>query len=306
VDLVPFKTCTYDCIYCQLGRTTHKTTERLEYLPLADILAELEQKLAAGPAPDYITLAGSGEPTLNVKIGELLRRLKSLTPTPVAVLTNGSLLWRREVQDALMEADLVLPSLDAGDEDSFRYVNRPHREITFDRMVQGLVEFTGRFPKSVWLEVFLLAGVTGISAEVEKIASLTRRIRPARVQLNTVLRPPSEEFAVPLSGEQMRAFADRFDGKGEVISETEPGEPPSPLAQVVTDADVLALLSRRPCTVQGVSAGLGLHISEAAKRLKGLAEEGSVILVRKQGTIFYETTRIREKETRVSGGQSDP
>lgn len=311
VDLVPFKTCTYDCIYCQLGRTAHKTTERREYIPMADILAELEQRLAAGPAPDYLTLAGSGEPTLNVKIGELIRRIKSLTPTPVAVLTNGSLLWRREVQDALMEADLVLPSLDAGDEDLFRYVNRPHREITFDRMVQGIVEFTARFPKSVWLEVFLLAGVTGISSEVEKIATLTRRIQPARVQLNTVSRPPSEEFAFPISGEQMRVFASRFDGKGEVISESEPGEPPFPLAQVVTDADVLALLSRRPCTVRGVSAGLGLHISEAAKRLQGLAAEGSVTLVRKNGTIFYETTRTGEKGTRVPRGspfrgQSDP
>jgi wyosine [tRNA(Phe)-imidazoG37] synthetase (radical SAM superfamily) len=297
VDLVPFKTCTYDCIYCQLGRTTAKTTERREYVPMADILAELEQKLAEGTAADYVTLAGSGEPTLNVKIGELIRRIKSLTRVPVAVLTNGSLLWKREVQDALMEADLVLPSLDAGDEDLFRYVNRPHREITFDQMVRGLAEFTARFPKPVWLEVFLLAGITGILSEVEKIAALARRIQPERVQLNTTSRPPSEEFAFPVSGDQMWVFASLFDGKAQVISETEPDQSPSLLAQVVTDADVLALLSRRPCTVRGVSAGLGLHISEAAKRLQGLAAEGSVTLVRQNGTIFYETTRIMEKGT---------
>jgi wyosine [tRNA(Phe)-imidazoG37] synthetase (radical SAM superfamily) len=198
VDLVPFKTCTYDCIYCQLGRTTLKTAQRQEYVP---------------PVPDYVTLSGSGEPTLNEGIGQLIGEIKKLTYIPVAVLTNGSLLWQGEVQDALMEADLVLPSLDAGDEFLFRYVNRPHPEISFDQMVHGLAEFTRQFPKSVWLEVFLLAGVTGISPEVEKIAALARQIQPEQVQLNTVSRPPAEEFVCPVSWMQMQEFANLFAGK---------------------------------------------------------------------------------------------
>jgi wyosine [tRNA(Phe)-imidazoG37] synthetase (radical SAM superfamily) len=293
VDLVPFKTCTYDCIYCQLGRTTHKTAERHEYLPMADVLAEVEQKLADGPVPDYVTLSGSGEPTLHERIGQLIGEIKKLTYIPIAVLTNGSLLWQREVQDALMEADLVLPSLDAGDDFLFRYVNRPHREITFDQMVRGLAEFTRRFPKPVWLEVFLLAGVTGILPEVEKIAALARQIQPQRVQLNTVSRPPSEEFACPVSWNQMKEFANFFDGKAEVISEDNKLQ--SPVVHEATDADILALLSRRPCTVQGVSAGLGLHVGEAAKRLQVLVEEGSVTTVRNNKTIFYETVRTKGK-----------
>jgi wyosine [tRNA(Phe)-imidazoG37] synthetase (radical SAM superfamily) len=293
VDLVPFKTCTYDCIYCQLGRTTHKTAERHEYLPMADVLAELEQKLADGPVPDYVTLSGSGEPTLNARLGQLIGEIKKLTYIPIAVLTNGSLLWQLEVQDALMEADLVLPSLDAGDDFLFRYVNRPHREITFDQMVRGLAEFTRRFPKPVWLEVFLLAGVTGLLPEVEKIAALARQIQPQRVQLNTVSRPPSEEFACPVSWNQMQEFANLFDGKAEVISEDNKSR--SPVVHEATDADILALLSRRPCTVQGVSAGLGLHVGEAAKRLQLLVEEGSVTTVRINQTIFYETVRTKGK-----------
>ena len=116
VDLAPFKTCTYDCIYCQLGRTTCKTTERKEYVPVADILVELRRKLTEKLALDFVTLAGSGEPTLHSGIGELLGEIKRLTSCRTAVLTNGSLLWMREVQDALLEADLVLPSLDAADE----------------------------------------------------------------------------------------------------------------------------------------------------------------------------------------------
>jgi wyosine [tRNA(Phe)-imidazoG37] synthetase (radical SAM superfamily) len=161
VDLVPFKTCTYDCIYCQLGRTTEKTNLLKEYAPIERILAELKKKLALGPRPDYVTLSGSGEPTLHCRIGELIHQIKRVTPIPLAVLTNGSLLWSRCVQDALMEADLVLPSLDAGDERLFRYVNRPDELIQFETMVQGLREFNARFKKPVWLEVFLLAGVTG-------------------------------------------------------------------------------------------------------------------------------------------------
>jgi wyosine [tRNA(Phe)-imidazoG37] synthetase (radical SAM superfamily) len=293
VDLVPFKTCTYDCIYCQLGRTTHKTVDRLEYIPMADVLGELEQKLADGPVPDYVTLCGGGEPTLNGGIGPLIAEIKKFTYIPIAVLTNGSLLWQPEVQDALMEADLVLPSLDAGDEFLFRYVNRPHREITFDQMVHGIAEFTQRFPKPVWLEVFLLAGVTGILAEVEKIAALARKIQPQRVQLNTVSRPSCEEFACPVSLNQMKEFAKVFGGKAEVISEDNQSR--SPVLHQATDADILALLSRRPCTVQGVSAGLGLHVNEAVKRLEALVEVGSVTTVRNNKVIFYETVRTKGK-----------
>jgi len=291
IDLVPFKTCTYDCVYCQLGPTTNKTIERMEYVKVMDILPELERRFASGPPPDYITLAGSGEPTLNSNIGELIGRIKGLTHTPVAVLTNGSLLWMREVQDALMEVDLVLPSLDAGDERLFRRVNRPHKEITFASLVAGLTEFGERFPGPVWLEVFLLAGITGIPSQVEKVAALARRIRPARVQLNTVCRPPAEEFALRVPNDEMVRLKDRFPGMVEVISENEEAGPARPRVDDATDADILSLLSRRPCTVQGVSKGLDLRPGEAAKRLHALESQWAVATVRKDGAVFYKIVR---------------
>jgi wyosine [tRNA(Phe)-imidazoG37] synthetase (radical SAM superfamily) len=291
VDLVPFKTCTYDCIYCQLGRTTNKTTERKEYVPTADILAELEQALADRPSPDYVSLAGSGEPTLHARIGEVIRKIKRLTSIPLAVLTNGSLLGLREVQDALMEADLILPSLDVGEQRLFSCVNRPHPDIEFGTMIDGLCEFRERFRKPLWLEVFLLAGVTGIISEVKKIAALAKRIRPERVQLNTVSRPPAEEFAYSVPGSDMEEFADLFDGGAEVITEEGFGGP-GPLAlTAVIDKDILALLSRRPSTARGVSAGLGVHVGEATKRLQALVERGVVSPVKKDGASFYEIKR---------------
>jgi wyosine [tRNA(Phe)-imidazoG37] synthetase (radical SAM superfamily) len=292
LDLVPFKTCTYDCVYCQLGRTTNKTVERKEYVPVKEILAELEKKLAVEDTPDYISLAGSGEPTLNAGIGDLIGKIQGLTDIPVAVLTNGSLLWMSEVQDALMAADLVLPSLDAGDEHLFRYVNRPHGDISFERMVNGIAAFTKRFPGEVWLEVLLLAGVTGIPSEVKKIATLAERIGPARVQLNTVSRPPAEEFALPLSTDQMLALKDIFPRKVDIISQSERGGARVSAFSEARDADILALLKRRSCTSADVASGLGIHVNEALKRLEALITGGKVKTVFAAGRAFYTATAL--------------
>jgi wyosine [tRNA(Phe)-imidazoG37] synthetase (radical SAM superfamily) len=214
IDLVPFKTCTYDCIYCQLGRTTNKTMERRSYVPIEDIIGELKIKLATGEHPHYITIAGSGEPTLHSEIGELIVRIKAMTKIPVTVLTNGSLLFMPEVRAALMQADLVIPSLDAGDETMFRYVNRPHPEISFDRMVNGLIDFTRDFPGDVWLEVLLLFGITGMADETRKIAAYAERIGPQRVQLNTVCRPGGGRFCLRCGKKPDRKARPAVSGRG--------------------------------------------------------------------------------------------
>ena len=298
LDLVPFKTCTYDCVYCQLGRTTNKTLERKEYVATEEVLAELKRNLAAGAVPDYISLAGSGEPTLNAGIGDLIGKIQGLTDIPVAVLTNGSLLWMSEVQDALMAADLVLPSLDAGDEHLFRYVNRPHGDISFEQMVDGLAAFTKRFSGEVWLEVLLLAGVTGLPSEVKKIAALAERIGPARVQLNTVSRPPAEEFAWPLSTDQMLALKDIFPREVDIISRSERGGARVSAFSEARDADILALLRRRPCTSEDVASGLGLHVNEALKRLEALVASGKVKTAVTDGRSYY--TRTGSEEASMS------
>lgn len=288
VDLVPFKTCTYDCIYCQLGRTTSQTSQRGEYVPVDAVLAELKSRLALGPRPDYIGLAGSGEPTLHARIGDLIAGIKHLTRVPVAVLTNGSLLWAPDVREALMEADLVMPSLDAGDEYMFRRVNRPYPEISFDVMVEGLAAFTARFPKLVWLEVLLVEGLTGNEKEVEKIAALARRIRPGRVQLNTVSRPPAEASVKPVSAQQLSALCRLFPKAVEVISDAIPQNPlPAGLA-AATDQEILDLLARRPCTPHGVAAGLNLHLQEATKRLHALMKAGKISVLRIDNDLFYQ------------------
>jgi wyosine [tRNA(Phe)-imidazoG37] synthetase (radical SAM superfamily) len=176
IDLVPFKTCTYDCIYCQLGRTTCKTLERKEWVPLDMVVDELRQRLDS--RPDYITLSGSGEPTLFSRVDKLVDRIKQITTIPIAVLTNGSLLADKDVQRQLFKADVVLPSLDAGNDALFRLVNRPHEEISFERMLGGLIDFRRRFAGQYWLEVFVVASYSAIEAELAALRHCVDLIKP--------------------------------------------------------------------------------------------------------------------------------
>jgi wyosine [tRNA(Phe)-imidazoG37] synthetase (radical SAM superfamily) len=286
IDPVPLKTCTYDCIYCQLGRTDHRTVERREYVPLENILADLDRKLQTHPPPDYLTLSGSGEPTLYQPLDELIRQIKQRRLAPVAVLTNGSLLWDPEVRESLREADLVIPSLDAGDENLFRYINRPHPLISFEKMVAGLIEFRRYFDKPIWLEVFLLGGVTALDAEVAKIARIAKEIKPDRVQINSVARPPAEEFAYPVSRERLEQLAQAFGEPTEVVADY-PAEAEFPASTLATEADILNLLRRRPCSLQDVAAGLNTHPTELAKHLETLVKKKIITAKAKGGSIFY-------------------
>ena len=217
VDLVPLKTCPYDCVYCQLGRTTCKTVERRQWKPLEGILEEVKRRLDT--RPDYITLSGSGEPTLFTPIDRLIDGIRAMTDAPIAVLTNGSLLDREDVQRELLGADLVVPSLDGGSDSVFQRVNRPHRSLSFERMLDGLVAFRRKFTGQYWLEVFLLDDVAADPREMEALVRAAARIRPDRVQLNTVTRPPAESWAVAVSLERMAELAAMFSPPAEVIAE---------------------------------------------------------------------------------------
>jgi wyosine [tRNA(Phe)-imidazoG37] synthetase (radical SAM superfamily) len=285
VDLVPFKVCTYDCVYCQVGCTTNKTVARQEFVPMEEVLAEIEHRLAEGASPDFVTMSGSGEPTLYSRLGELIAGVKERCDVPVAVITNGSLLWMPEVRRDLRRADLVVPSLDAGDPEAFETANRPHADIRFEQMVDGLVAFSDEFDGKLWLEVFMLEGVTDTDAAVERLAEQVRRIDPDRVQINTVVRPPAESFARPASRRAMERFAALFGEKAAVIAEyRRAGAVPEVSA---THQEILSMLRRRPCSMEDVANGLSIHRNEALKYLDILKERGVVVIEDRGGVAFY-------------------
>jgi wyosine [tRNA(Phe)-imidazoG37] synthetase (radical SAM superfamily) len=272
VDVIPFKTCTFDCIYCQLGRTTNKTTERREWAPLEGVLEELRGKLVL--EPDYITIGGSGEPALYSRIGDLIDGIHAITEIPVAVLTNGSLLWDEVVRNELSKADVVMPSLDAGSNTLFRTVNKPHPAISFERLIDGLIAFRRQFHGLYWLEVLLLSGYTAIEAEVKKIAKKVAEIKPDEVHLNTCIRPPVEEYAYAVDWRRLVQLADLFSPPAEVIADSQ-----LDVVRTISSADseaILQLLRRRPCTASDIAIGLGTRLAEVIKDIEMLIREGLV------------------------------
>jgi wyosine [tRNA(Phe)-imidazoG37] synthetase (radical SAM superfamily) len=289
IDLVPYKTCTFDCLYCQLGATTRLTVERGAFVSPDGVLRELAERLATTTTPDYITLSGSGEPTLQRGLGELIAGIRRLTDRPIAVLTNGSLLWREELRAELREADLVIPSLDAGDEEHFRLVNRPHAEITLARIVEGLARFREEFGGQLWLEVFLLAGLTTDVQQVRMIGALADRIAPDRIQLNTVARPPTDPRARAASTAELAQAAALLGPRATVIAECAAAAAPQ-AAPAQADDEVLGLLQRRPCTLADLALGLGVHRLEVAKRVERLLRAGAIAMRQHHGLIYYTST----------------
>jgi wyosine [tRNA(Phe)-imidazoG37] synthetase (radical SAM superfamily) len=288
IDLVPYKTCTFDCIYCDLGRTTHKTISRQSYVSPKEIQGELELCLSVlEKKPDYITLSGSGEPTLNTSVGEIIQRIKEITSTPVAVLTNSSLLSLDEVRRDLSEVDVVLPSLDAITPALFEYMNRPNASLNIEGIISGLVQFRKKYRGQIWLEIVFCRGVNDGKEEIEKFKSVIERIEPDRVQLNTPVRPPTEEFAYPLSTAQLEEIRKRLGDKAEIICEFA-----APLGEEfdsVKDTEILDLIRRRPCTTEDISKAFGLRIDEVVKHLDRIIKTGTIRYRMYDHRCYYES-----------------
>lgn len=288
IDLVPFKTCTYNCVYCECGATTDRTTGRKEFFPVEEVESELADFLAGSPPLDFITFSGSGEPTLSLSIGEVIRFLKDRYPAyRVAVLTNGCLLADPEVRRDLLPADVVLPTLSSIYEPAFRKIHRPAPEISLEKVLRGLVQFRKEYPGEIWLEVFIVPGVNTSDEELYGLRDILREIRPDRVQLNTLDRPGTEAWVRPAGREELKRILDILD-----CPSAEPVGPPGHPAAGSTDAgdpaaQVGAMIRRRPCTIDDIAAATGLHRAEITKILRVLAETHDLRTKREERGVFY-------------------
>ncbi len=292
IDLIPKKICSYDCIYCQIGKTPHPTLKRKTYYPTEAIKQELKAFLAdpenAGRV-DILTFSGSGEPTLHAGIGDLIRYLKEITSIPVAVITNGSLLWDPRVQEDLLPADRVVPSLDAVRAESFKAVNRPVEGLPVTKVIEGLKTFRKRYKGQLWVEVLLCKGVNDSDSDLAALKRVLRDIDPDRVQLNTVIRPPSEAFALPLSPSRLEEIRTYLGEKAEVIASFDRSAIPA--YHKATEEEILNLLRRRPETALGMSRSLGLHLHEVEKYLTELLREDRLLIRRQGNEVYYEMKR---------------
>ncbi|MFH0855983.1 MAG: radical SAM protein [Candidatus Omnitrophota bacterium] len=208
VSLTPYKTCDFDCIYCQLGRTNNLTTGIKEYIKVAQVIDEfktwLENNNDTAKSLEYITLSGSGEPTLNAGFGEVISGIRKLTPIKIAVLTNASLLSEPEVRRQMHQADLIVPSLDAVTQELFIKVDRPHPSIRIENIINGLVALRKEFRGKIWLEVMLVKGVNDDIRHIRKLKEAVDRINPDKIHLNSPVRTTAEEGIFPVSKSKLR------------------------------------------------------------------------------------------------------
>lgn len=286
IDIIPYKICSFDCVYCQLGRTTNKTVKRDDYVPKEEVLSQVKEAVASKKRIDYLTFSGSGEPTLNSGIGYLIREIKRFTKIPVAVLTNGSLLFIKDLQEEIREADLVVPSLDAGTQKTLGKINRPHPSINIEKIVKGLLDFRKVFKGKIWLEIMLVKGINDFKEEIEEMKGIVKRVNPDKVQLNTVVRPPSEDFAKPLTFEDLKKIRDVF-GKGCEIIAGFKGKREEAYIQDI-EGEILNLIRRRPVTLTDISTSLGIHQNEVIKYLQVLEEKGAIKVKRYGNERYYE------------------
>jgi len=290
VDLVPMKVCSLNCIYCECGPTTHLTVKREEYVPVKAVERELSDFFARHPRPDYVTFSGSGEPTLNSGINEVMSRIKSMDAAiPVAVLTNGTLLSRQDVVEDIVDADLVLPSLDAATDQVFKSINRPHPELRVDTIIEGLVEFRRQFQGQIWLEVLIVPGLNDREEELSALKSAIENIEPERIQLNTLDRPGTVSGIRAATREELERILEFWQlENAEIIAKAEERKKTGAFRRDVESA-VLETIIRRPCTLEDLTKILGLHSNEVNKYLDVLQAEGKIKSIRQERGIFYQT-----------------
>jgi wyosine [tRNA(Phe)-imidazoG37] synthetase (radical SAM superfamily) len=289
VDLIPHKICSLNCVYCECGRSTTLTSERKEYVPVAEVYSELKDFFENHPDPDYITFSGAGEPSLHSRIGEVIAFVKELRPSiPLAVLTNGTLFSDPEVRSELMQSDVVLPSLDAATEEALKRINRPLRSIRPKSYIEGLISFSHEFSGEIWLEILILPGYNDDPENLEALKEALGKIRPHRIQLNTLDRPGSVGGLWPATHARLQEIGSFFG-----MEQVEIIAPPEERNQVKSyrtdlEAVIMETLSRRPCTLEDLEKILGLHINEINKYLGVLEKKGKIESSHQVRGTFYQ------------------
>jgi wyosine [tRNA(Phe)-imidazoG37] synthetase (radical SAM superfamily) len=318
IDPIPLKTCNWNCVYCQLGRTRPLTNERKEYYAPEEIVAQVKCALAAH-APrqiDWVTFVGSGEPLLHAGLGSMILDVKALTELPLAVITNASLLYLKEIRKDLLAVDAVMPSLDAATPELYRKINRPHPEITFERLVEGLIAFRHEYQGRLWLETMLVHGLNDTERALEDLAGALSRIRPDEVHINLPNRPPVETWVRPPNRGRLKRAAEILGSVARVVA------PPDSAStfdlsseENVVDA-IVGIITRHPMRQDELEEALDKWTpGQVSRALDELQADGRAQVVERYGlrywsakTAFYpdETHSCRNEPTSRNRRQSDP
>lgn len=285
VDILPYKTCSVDCIYCQVGRTSNLTIERKSFFPREEILSEI-LLVSKQEKPDFITFSGSGEPPLNLDLGWLVSNIKKELAAKIVALTNSTLLWMSDVREDLKLTDIVVPSLDAGTDTFWKRVNRPHPGFGFEKMIDGLIEFSREFAGELWVEVLLVKGLNDSPENIDSILEILSRMRYKRIHLNTITRPPTEKSLLALTHDELTEIAKRFPPNTEILSAFQKRG-----KHVSSGGDkerILIAASKQPVSLKDIEESLGIPSERAGKVIEEMVKERKLRLFSKGGEVFYE------------------
>jgi len=284
IDLTPPKTCTYDCLYCQVGKTNCVRADPGPLVPIREVIRELDQRLEH-LTPDVITVSGSGEPTLHSEIAQLITHVRASGNNKIAVITNGSLFWRGEVRKRVLAAHRIMPTLAAASEETFRTIHRPHPSITLAMVIQGLKDLRQEYHGEFFLETMFLRGINDDQKEVDALKQVLEEISPDRIQLNTVARPPSDSRASPLDRQRLEDISKFLGPKAEIIADATPkGGDQTHDALLVLIAE---MARRRPVRTVDVANALGIQVYEAESALNLLQREGTLDSREHEGDLYF-------------------
>ena len=285
VDIVPGKFCTLDCIYCEAGKTTTRTTTRQEFFNVEEIISEIDRAISEYPDIEHITISGSGEPTLNRNMGKIISEIKKHINIPVAVLTNGTLLNDPDVRADLLEADIVIPSLDAVTQETFKKVNRPSPDLQIDSIIEGLKLFRKQYKGALWLEILFVEGINDNDDELLKMKEIIEQINPDKVHINTVVRPPACAIARPVSEQRLieiqKILGDKSEIIGGVTSKHKDGHE-------TNSQSILELLKRRPMTLNDIAISLGVDSADLEATLNKMLSDRVIKTYLFEGKEFYQ------------------
>jgi len=289
IDLIPKKVCSLNCVYCEVGKTTKLTLDRMEYVKYGQVIAELKQFMSNNPKIDYITFSGSGEPTLNSRIGDVLNYIKKNYPeVKSAVLTNGTLLFNKKLRTELLQADVILPSLDAASQAAFEKIDRPNSNLKIETYIQGLIDLRKEYKGNIWLEIFLLKDYNNSKEELDLLKKAILKINPDSIQLNTLDRPGTVAGLVPLSKSELQKIIDYWNlPYVEIIASSHERTSIESYSDDIETA-ILETIARRPCTLDDLHRFLGIHVNEINKYLGTLEANNKIETANLERGVFYE------------------
>ncbi|NOX33583.1 MAG: radical SAM protein [Deltaproteobacteria bacterium] len=292
VDLVTHKICSLDCIYCECGKTTMLTASRKEYVRLKDVKKELDHFWRYNPDPDYITFSGSGEPSLNSGLGEVIDYIKEKkSGIKVAVLTNSTLFSQKQVRKALLKADLLVPSLDAVSKKAFAWINRPGNSIKVNEIVKGLEIFANEYKGKIWLEVFILPGINDSRPDLLLLKDAIQRINPDKIQINTLDRPGTMPDITPATREQLdRVIRILGFQNCEIIAKSCRNVSAGVQREDIKSA-IIETIHRRPCTKKDLLQILCVEKQVIDKYIKRLEKQNKIIGKNRERGVFYQTLK---------------